>query len=341
MSDETNNTTAEDIDELLETEEPGAEEGEARSAFPTEETEKVDTGKGFYGSDSFDFSMPQNISRQFEKNLLTLCESFAKSVSLSFTSQLRANTAIRFSKLSLSSFGEFGAELPKLTAASVVSMPPLGGFSLVHFDLDMVYVMIMRLLGGPIEKTPLERKFTDIELGIGRMITERILVELKQATTKLVDLVPEFVHLENNPNYLGIIATNEPVVVLHFDICIDDLQGPLRICIPMTAFEPVWDKFDPEEISEYRTPEEVKRDRLRLFEAIKGTSANVVVKLADIDMTFQQILELQEGQTLNLYKSLQSPLQLEVQGKPMFIGLPGKLNQNRALKLTERLAEEA
>lgn len=341
MSDETRETTSAEIDELLEAEDPAVAEEEGAAPFATEKTDEVDTSKGFYGSDSFDFSMPQNISRQFEKNLLTLCEAFAKSISLAFTSQLRANTAIRFNKLNLTSFGEFGAELPKLTAASVVSMPPLGGFSLVHFDLDMIYVMIMRLLGGPIEETPLERKFTDIELGIGRMITERILVDLKEATAKIVELEPEFVHLENNPNYLGIIATNEPVVVLNFVICIEDLEGPLRICIPMTAFEPVWDKFDPEEISEYRTPEEVKRDRLRLFEAIKGTSASVVVKLADIDMTFQRILELQEGETIPLFKSLQSPLVLEVQGKPMFMGLPGKLNQNRALKLIERLAEEA
>ncbi|MBC8425663.1 FliM/FliN family flagellar motor switch protein [bacterium] len=341
MSDETNETTGTEIDELLEADEPGTPDEQARAAFPTEASGRLEVGKGFYGSDSFDFSMPQNISRQFEKNLLTVCEAFAKSVSLAFTSQLRANTAIRFTRLGLSTFGEFGAELPPLTAASVVSLPPLGGFSLVHFDLDMFYLMIMRLLGGPIEKTTLERKFTDIELGIGRMITDRILGDLKGATAKLVDLVPEFVHLENNPNYLGIIATNEPVVVLNFEICIDDLQGPLRICIPMTAFEPVWDKFDPEENSEYRTPEEVRRDRLRIFESIKGTAACVVVKLADIDMTFQQILELQEGDTLSLYKSLQSPLVLEVQGKPMFMGLPGKLNQNRALKLTEKIAEEA
>ena len=63
--------------------------------------------------------------------------------------------------------------------------------------------------------------------------------------------------------------------------------------------------------------------------------------LADINLTFQQILELKEGDTIPLFKSLNSPLALEVQGKHMFSGLPGKMNQNRALKLTERLPEEA
>ncbi len=340
MSDETNTTNAE-IDDLLAADEDGATPEVAAAAFPDESADKPDTGKGFYGGDSFDFSLPHNISRQFEKNLLTLCKSFAKSASLAFTSQLRANTAIRFTKLDLYTYGDFGADIPKLSTVSIVSLSPLGGYSLVHFDLDMIYLMIMRLLGGPIEKVPIERKFTDIELGIGQMITERILTELKDGAAKLVELQPEFVHLENNPNYLGIIATNDPVVVLNFDIFIDELQGPLRICIPMTAFEPVWDKFDPEEISEYRSPAEVKRDRLLLFEAVKSTTADVVVKLTDLNMTFQQILEMKEGEVIPLFKSLQSPLVLEVQGKPMYIGQAGKMNQNRALKLTERLAEEA
>jgi len=52
-------------------------------------------------------------------------------------------------------------------------------------------------------------------------------------------------------------------------------------------------------------------------------------------------LEMKEGEVIPLFKSLQSPLVLEVQGKPMYIGQAGKMNQNRALKLTERLAEEA
>ncbi|MBU0742400.1 FliM/FliN family flagellar motor switch protein [bacterium] len=340
MSDETNTTSAE-IDDLLAGDADGSPAGNEGAVFPGASPDRADMSKGFYSGDSFDFSLPQNISRQFEKNLLTLCESFAKSVSLAFTSQLRANTAIRFAKLDLCTYGDFGAGLSDLTAVSIVSLPPLGGYALVHFDLDMMYLMIMRLLGGPIEQVSIERRFTDIELGVGRMITERILSDLRSGAAKLVELNPEFVHLENNPNYLGIIATNDPVVVLNFDICIEDLQGPLRICIPMNAFEPVWDRFDPEEISEYRSAAEVKRDRMMLFEAIKGTTVDVVVKLADISLTFQQILELKEGDTIPLFKSLQSPLELEVQGKPMFRGLPGKLNQNRALKLTERLAEEA
>jgi len=341
MSDEIN-TTSEEIDELLESEEGQAFAEAEDEGLPQAVSDLVQptTQALFPGVESFDFSLAHSISRQFENNLLMMCEGFAKTVSLALTRQLRANTAVRFTKLDLISYGTFIADLTEMTAVSIVTLEPLSGFSLVHFDLDMAYLMIMRLLGGPIEAVTIERKFTDIELGIGKMITEQINSDLQESASKLVDLHPEFIHLENNPNYLGIVATNDPVVVLNFDLSIDELQGPLRICIPMSSFEPVWDKFDPDENSEYRSPAEVKRDRLMVFEAIKGSKADVVVNLAEINLTFQRILELSEGETIHLGKSVNSPLVLEVQGKPMFKGLPGKLNQNSALKLTDRLEEE-
>ena len=130
------------------------------------------------------------------------------------------------------------------------------------------------------------------------------------------------------------------MLLLRFEVGVEEMRGPLNLCIPMTGFEPVWDRFDPEENSEYRTPGEVRRDRSRLFEVVKGAEADVVVQLSEFDITFEKILELDEGDVVPLYKSLQSPLVLEVQGRPMFRGIAGKLNQNRALKLIERLDEE-
>ena len=355
MSDETNTTDAE-IDDLLEEPAEGDEQtageggdGQAKATLVVEERPDApheaianlpQSQAPFPGTESFDFSHHHKLSRQFEKNLLKMCESFAKSVSLALTRQLRANTAIRFTNLDLVAYGTFSQDLSELTAVSIISMPPLSGFSLFHFDLDMMYLMIMRLLGGPINKVSAERKFTDIELGIGKMITDQVIADLKDSAGKLVELRPEFIHLENNPNYLGIVAQNDPVVVLNFDINIDEQSGPLRICIPMTAFEPVWDKFDPQENSEYRSPAEVRRDRLMVYDAVRASKADVVVNLAQVDLSFQSILEMSEGDVIPLNKSVNTPLVLEIQDKPMFLGMPGKLNQNRALKLTERLEEE-
>ena len=292
------------------------------------------------GQAAFDFSRPYNISRQFEKNLTTLAEGFAKGLALSLTTILRANSAVGFKRLDLKTYEEYHESLPDLTAVSIVTLAPLNGHALVQFDLTLLYTLIMRLMGGNLEPEQVDRKFTDIEKGVGRLLTEKLLEQLVEGAEPIVELRPEFVLLENNAAYLNTIAAGESVLLLEFELSVNDLSGPLVLCIPLTAFESVWDLFDPQDSTDYRTPEQITHDRRRIFELLQGAEADVVVKLADIDMTMEQILALSEGDTIPLYKSVRSPLVIEVEGSPMFRGLPGRLNQSRAVKIIERLNEE-
>jgi flagellar motor switch protein FliM len=326
MRDE-NTTENVDLEGLLEEEEPSeasAAAGSSRDATVT----------------SFDFSRPANISKQFEKNLNTLSESFAKAASLEFTSTLRANTGIAYQGVDVKTFGAYTSKQPDLICASILALPPLNGLSLLQVDTNLFYMMMLRLLGGAIEPVTVERKFTDIELNIGRMITKSFLKPLAEGASKLVDLEPEFIHLENNSKYLSAMAPGESVLLLKFEITIEESTGDLVLCIPLAGFEPVWHRFDPDENAEFRTRAEVRRDRLNLFEVVRGAGVDVNVQLGEVDTTFQSILEMQIGDVVPLHKSVSSPLVLTIQGKPMFKGLAGKLNQSRAIKLTEKLFEE-
>ncbi len=289
---------------------------------------------------AFDFSRPYNISRQFEKNLMTMSEGFAKGLTLALTTILRANSAVNFQGLGLKTYEEYHDSLPELTCVSIVTLAPLNGHALIEFDPTLFFTLIMRLLGGNLDAEQIDRKFTDIEKGVGQLLTEKVLEQLADGAEPIVELDPEFVLLENNAAYLNTIAAGESVLLLNFDVSVNDLSGPMTICIPLTAFESVWDLFDPQDSTDYRSPEQITRDRRQIFELLQGAEATVVVKLADIDMTMEQVLSLSEGDVLPLYKSVRSPLVVEVEGSPMFRGLPGRLNQSRAVKIIERLNEE-
>ena len=325
MSEQTHNETV-DLDELLGDEDPTS--GHVPSAADDRQ------------ATSFDFSRPANISKQFEKNLHTMCENFAKAASLDFTSLLRANTGITFQGVDVKTFGSYVAAQPELICASIVSLSPLNGLSLLQIETNLFYMMLLRLLGGPIEETSIDRKLTDIELNIGRMITEKFLEPLTEGAEKLVNLEPEFVHLENNSKYLGTMTPGESVLILRFEMTIEESVGGLLLCVPLAGFEPVWHRFDPDENAEFRTPSEVRRDRLNLFDVVRWAEVDVSVQLGELETNFQHILELQAGDVLPLHKSVSSPLVLSIQGKPMFKGRAGKLNQSRAIKLTEKLFEE-
>lgn len=346
MSDKSQ-ASATGLSDLLAREEPGAEravadpgpaeaggEGRSGAQSPVAAAARDD------GTIPFDFSRTSKISRRFEENLGALAEAFGKSASVGLTSMLRANTSLTYRGLDVTTFGEYARSMPPLTCASVFGLPPLNGRSLLEIDLKIVNLFVLRLLGGPIGEGGPGREFTDIELGIVGLIVEKLLAHLCEGAEKIVALRPEFVHLENDPARLGTMTSGEPVILMRFVIGVEEQRGPLTLCIPLTGFEPVRDEFDPEESAECRTPAEVRRDRDRLFEVIKGATADVVVQLGESGITFEKIMELEEGDVVPLCKSLQSPLVLEVQGRPMFRGVAGKLDQNRALKIIERLDEK-
>jgi flagellar motor switch protein FliM len=70
-----------------------------------------------------------------------------------------------------------------------------------------------------------------------------------------------------------------------------------------------------------------------------GTSANVLVKLGDADITMRDLLELAPGDIIQLNSDATMPLDILVEGVPKFKGIPGLLKGNRALKIVESLID--
>lgn len=285
----------------------------------------------------FDFQRPYNISKAFEKNMLTICESFSKAASLTFTSMLRANVIIDQDCLQLTTFGDYLRSLPDLSCVGTVSLAPLTGHSLVLLDIGMSFIMMKRLLGGNIEAETTFRKFSDIEFGVSSIVMGKLLEAFKQGMDKTLNIETELHGLENNPTYLGTMSSSETVILLKFKIDMEELAGEIVFCIPITAFEPVWDMFSPDESAEQRTSQEIRRDRRRVFEMLQITAADVVVNLDEMNMTMAQVLQIRVGDTIPLRKSMKSKLTVEIQGRPMFLGTPGKVNNSRAVRVTDRL----
>jgi len=250
---------------------------------------------------------------------------------------LRANVSMEHKSLKLSTFGDYVRSLPEISSVATISLAPLAGQSLVLMDIGMSFIIMKRLLGGLIEEETNPRKFTDIEFGVARILIERILDAFGAATEKTVQISPELVGMENNPAYLGTMSNGETVILLEFQIDVDGTTGETVLCIPLTAFEPVWELFSPDESAEYRTIDEVRRDRTRVFDMLQVTTSDVVVNLGEIHMPLSKVLQIKEGDLIPLYKSVNSSLTVEVQGKPLFKGTPGKLHNSRALRITERI----
>ncbi|MFO7653891.1 MAG: FliM/FliN family flagellar motor switch protein [Candidatus Krumholzibacteriia bacterium] len=292
------------------------------------------------GIRKFDFHRAHTISRPFEQNLRSVAENFAKIGSISFTNLLRTSVALEFRGVRLCSVGDYLEELPHPSCTATATLAPLKGHALIHLDLGVCFVILQRVMGGKTEPQERLREFTEIERGIFARFSARILERFQEACARLVTIEPRFVSLENNPSYITGVPAGETMAVLRFLLRLDTVEGPLEIGIPLPGFEPVRDIFDPEQGLEMRSPGEMRQDRSRILGLVQGTSSEVVVKLGQLELTLERLLDLKEGEVLDLPQSVNAPLVVEVEGRDMYLGEAGRVGQSRAVKLIERLPEE-
>ena len=292
------------------------------------------------GVRAYDFNRPHSISRRFEQNLRNIAEQFARNATVTLTSLLRSNVTLDFQGIQLRSFAEMREAMPQPACLAATTMRPLNGQQLLQLEMNLCFVILKKLMGGRPDAEDRMRAFTEIERGIFGHFVGRLLDIIKTATARLIDVQPELVALENNPEYVAGIPNGETLAELRFRLRIEAVEGALNVAYPLTAFTPVREVFDPEERVEVRSAEEVREDQGQILDMIQATSSELVVQMGELDLPLDRILSLVEGDLLHLPQAVDAPLKVLIEGRHVFLGEAGRVKQNRAVKLVRKLEEE-
>lgn len=292
------------------------------------------------GPRRYDFNRPHNISRIFEHNLQAIADGFTKMGSIDFTSLLRMSAQIEYRGLRQCTYGEYIEDLPNPTCAALVTLAPLKGHALLQVDLGLCFVFMKKMMGGIPDAEDMVREFTEIERGINAGMIERFLEVFRRSAAKLVKLEPGFVGLENNAHYLSGIPDGESLIIMRFQFKLDTVEGPFEFAVPLSAFSPVREIFDPREIQETRTAAELREDRRKILEMVRSTSSELVVVLGEVEMNLEEVMKLGVGDILHLPQAVAAPLRVQIEGQAAWLGEAGRLGQNRAVKLIRQLTKE-
>jgi len=288
----------------------------------------------------YDFNRPHNMSRTFANNLQAAGESFAKVAAIDCTSLMRATVQVDYRGLHQCTFSEYYDQLPNPTCAAMLSLEPLKGQAILHIDLGLCFLMMQKLMGGPLDLRSVRREFTEIERGVNAGLIAHFAEILRKSLAKFTDTWPAVVKLENNPGYLGGYSDGEAFCVMRYLVKIGAVDGPVEIAVPFAAFGPVRDVFDPQGIRDTRSEGELRDDRRRILGLVQGTSSDLVVELGTTTSTLETILALREGDLLHLDQDVASHLHVVIEGQDTWLGEPGHVGNRRAVKLIRKLTKE-
>jgi flagellar motor switch protein FliM len=279
----------------------------------------------------YNFRRPDRVSKDQLRSLYLLHDTFARSLSSSLSIFLRAITQVSLVSIDQQAYLEFLHGLADPTAIFKLGMDPLPGVAALEINNSIVFQIIDRLLGGPGHELKDSRAITEIEQNILEDFLKIFVSDLKIAWKPILDIDYQVTGCETHPQLLQIVAPNEVVLSMAFEIMIEDSKGVLSFCIPAIALEPVIHKFNQ---SVYPSGGDIPSEQTQtiLFH-LGNMSFSIAAELRGAKVAMEELAQLAPGDVLRLDRSVNAPIEVTVGGVVKFHGALFNKNGRLGVKL--------
>jgi len=282
----------------------------------------------------YDFKRPERVSKDQMRALETLHEAFSRSFGAALSGFLRTIIETKVSSIEQMTFAEFTHSLPNPTCFNLISCDPLDGEICLEISPLIVYPIIDRLLGGSNADLFIpQRPLTSIELRLVSQLLSRATASYTEAWSSILNIDFKVTEHESNPALVQIVAPNEVVVVVGFEIKMGGRAGTMAMAIPYAVIEPVIDKLSNQTWAAYKRNRKDPKLRHRVAGHLESAKVDVSAVLADTTMTVSELRNLTPGDIILTEKPASGPLTLLVEGKRKHIGHLGQFRGNRAFKV--------
>jgi flagellar motor switch protein FliM len=257
---------------------------------------------------------------------------FARLCTNALANTMRKRVDINPISIDMSKFGDFMRSLPVPTSISIFKMEPLRGNALLVVDSRLVFALVENFFGGAGSQPKVEgRDFTPIEQAIVDKVVKVCLSNMEESWKPVHEVHIEVVRSEVNPQFAAIVPPSDVVIVITFEVELENAIGSLICCLPYATMEPIRSKLHASFQSERLEVDHVwiNRFKERLFE----TPVEFLVRLGNTRITGRQLLNLEIGDIMLLDTDAEDLLEVDIEGVRKFYGVPGRVKGNKSFKI--------
>ena len=319
----------EEIDQLLTAINAGDTEPE--DIRPAADTRKIKI---------YDFKRPDKFSKEQIRTISMMHDTFARLTTTSLSAQLRSMVHVHVASVDQLTYEEFIRSIPTPTTLAIINMDPLKGNAILEIDPAVTFSIIDRLFGGTGEGTKAQHELTDIETSVMEGIIVRILGNMREAWTQVIDLRPRLGQIDTNPQFAQIVPPTDMVVLVTLETKVGDVEGMINFCIPYLTIEPIIGKLSTQfwfsTVHRGATTENLNI----LKDKLATVDVNVVAEIGKISIPVREVLSLQMGDVIRLYNTrVGDPYSLNIGNKRKFLCRPGVIGKRMAVQVVKKIAE--
>ncbi|WP_191014689.1 flagellar motor switch protein FliM [Treponema zioleckii] len=288
----------------------------------------------------YDFKRPDKFSKEQIRTVQIMHETFARLTTTSLSAQLRSLVHVHVASVDQLTYEEFIRSIPTPTTLAVINMDPLKGNAVLEIDPAITFSIIDRLFGGTGAGAKVSRDLTDIEQSVMEGIIVRILANMREAWTQVIDLRPRLGQIETNPQFAQIVPPTEMVVLVTLETKVGEEEGMLNFCIPYLTIEPIISKLSSQFWFSSVRRSSTTQYLGTLKEKLSDVDMDVVAEIGTIDIPIRDVLSLRAGDIVRLSNTrVGDPLTLSVGNKKKFYCQPGIVGKKMAVQVIGKIEQ--
>ncbi len=280
----------------------------------------------------FDLSNQDRIIRGRMPVLEIINDRFSRLATNAMANAMRKRVDVNPISIDMSKFGDFMRSLPVPTSINIFKLDPLRGNAILVVDSRLVFALVENFFGGAGSQPKVEgRDFTPIEQAIIAKVVKLALANLEDAWRPVHEVHIELVRSEISPQFAAIVPPSDVVVVVTFEVELENAIGSMIACLPYATIEPIRSKLYASFQSERLEVDHAWISRFK--ERLMETPVELVVEMGKTKLSGRQLLSLKEGDIVLLDTDVEDLLKVEVQGVKKFWGIPGTVKSNKAFQV--------
>jgi flagellar motor switch protein FliM len=288
----------------------------------------------------YDFKRPDKFSKEQIRTISIMHETFARLTTTSLSAQLRSLVHVHVASVDQLTYEEFIRSIPNPTTLGIINMDPLKSSAILEIDPAVTFSIIDRLFGGQGEGSKVSRDLTEIESSVMEGIIVRILGNMREAWSQVIDLRPRLGTIETNPQFAQIVPPTEMVVLVTLETKVGEVEGMMNFCIPYLTIEPIISKLSAQYMYSSVRKGTTTENLNILRERLAKVAVALLAEIGTMDLTVRDVLNLRAGDVIRLQNTrVGDPLVLKIGNREKFLCRPGTVGNKYAVQITKKLEE--
>jgi len=300
------------------------------------ETE-TSTSKESQAVEVYDFSKPAGPVHLRLPALGIINERLAGLLRTDLQAASRSVIDVNISSTETVKFSDFCLSLPMPSSLNIFGIKPLRGYSMIVLEGSLVFSFVDSLFGGKgVSHVRLEgRGFTTIETRIVEKVVNIILSDFQKAWSDVYEVEAVFVRSEMDPQFVGIGAPDDQIIVNKYEVQLENGNGIITICIPYESIKPIKEKlknkFKREKMEIDSTWKKYFQDK------ILETTVELSCTMGKATISGGELLNMKIDDVILLDPKIGNIVTVNVESLPKFRGCPGACNKKKAVKIIEKI----